>query len=78
MIMNSNQQNFMSRYLPRIKVYAIQIPKETDWEPERASVFIQHLMTQFKWLTFIILAELGQIVWQIMDIFARVPPDLLI
>ena len=62
-------------HLQRAQVYTIALPQGVAWEPERASSFMQHLLTQFGKITFCIVADQDQVVWQVIDLWLHLPPD---
>lgn len=51
------------------QVYTISLPKSSKWVPERAVAFIAHMGDFFEYhVTFRILVESGQVLWQIVDV----------
>lgn len=61
--------------LQMARLYTISLPKGSKWEPQRAEALMTHLLMQLPILTFLIVAEPGRIVWQILDMQLLVDPD---
>ncbi len=53
--------------LRQAKVYSIKLPKGTAWQPERARVFTERMVSMGKML-FRIVAEGANVAWQIVDL----------
>lgn len=51
------------------KVYEIRVPKGLDWDPDKATNFVRHLIGIFPSRSMIlrIVAESGRVAWQIVD-----------
>lgn len=71
--------DFEAQVLSQTKVYTVRVPKGMKWEPGKALSLTEQLLTAFRGkLTFRIIAEGGQVRWQILDMRVRVKPETMI
>ncbi len=70
-------KSWSEQYLHQARVYELLVPKAFAWEPERAQAFMQSMLTIFQQLTFVIQAEPDRITWQVIDLWHRLPDELI-
>ena len=69
--------SWSEQYLHQARVYELLVPKAFVWEPERAQAFMQSMLSIFQQLTFVIKAEPDRITWQVIDLWHRLPDELI-
>ena len=77
MLTRTNSERFVDLYLKGAMLYTIRMPKDLAWDPKRAMILIQHLLTQFGSLSFLITAQGDQISWQVLDLWQHAPSGVL-
>lgn len=63
--------------LPGARLYTISLPRSAEWQPELAYRFVEQILHRYDRLTFRIVAEAGQIAWQIVDLRLNLEPSAL-
>ena len=59
-----------------ILVYTITVPKQSEWEAQRASHLIEQLLYGYNSLLFRIVARASYVEWQIIDLLEREPEGM--
>lgn len=60
------------------QVYTIRLPRATEWNSDHAYQFMNQMLLTFDRLIFRIVAQPGQIVWQIVDTRLHAAPDTVV
>lgn len=63
--------------LSKARMYTITLPKSTDWQPDLAGRFMEHILHKVTRITFQIVAEPGQLSWRIVDLRRGLDPSVI-